>query len=449
MSKIVIGLFFTSLVMTGCQKKVSDLIGGQTVDQRLSVALAAYQNVLTQSPYGWILIEYTTGQAINQGATTNGSKAAFAYYMQFNDSNQVVMFSDFDSTMAKTPGTSSYRIKAVQRPSLIFDTYSYIEVPCDPDPAVSKSPFGPGLGWGTDFEFSFSDNVSPAQLGDTINLIGNLNGSNAILVKATQAQRDAYFNGTFANSFVFDKILNYFKHASIGGQEIEFTPGINNHVVDVNWLEAGNLKSASTTYYVTGDGIHFVVPVNTGPQTISALQNVAWNASTATASITVNGTASTLSGAIAPLKNDISAAARWITTALTTQGFWVSYTGFHIDGVDDAFGVENLQYNSLPFYAYVYYPGVLTGGYDLLSPFFASASGSTYPNYLTESYQQDISGIGYFQVAPLAATPTAVTETNNLVSDPNGFYFILKEDGSSYDMVSALDAKSWIDWKFL
>jgi hypothetical protein len=84
-----------------------------------------------------------------------------------------------------------------------------------------------------------------------------------------------------------------------------------------------------------------------------------------------------------------------------------------------------------------------------MSPFFASATGGTYPNYLTEAYQQDIGGIGYFQTAALAATPAPVTETNNLVSDPNGFYFILKEDGSSYDMVSALDAKSWITWQFL
>ena len=394
MSKIAISLILVSLAFAGCQKKVSDLIGGQTVDQRLSAALTAYQNVLTQAPAGWILVEYTTGAAINQGATTNGQKAAFAYFVQFNDSNKVVMFSDFDSSMATTPNSSSYRIKAVQRPSLIFDTYSYIHVPCDPDPTVSKSPFGPGLGWGADFEFSFADNVDPTKLGDTINLTGNLNSSHAVLIKATQAQHDAYFNGGFANSFIFDKILNYFKHAFIGGQEIEFTPGINNHVVDVNWVEGGVLKSASTTYYVTGGGINFVAPVVTSTQTISALENIVWNAGSSTASVTVNGTAATVAGAIAPLKNDASAATRWRNTAASAQGLWASYGAFHVDGVDDAFGLESLQYTGIPFYAYIYYPDVFTGGYDLLSPFFASSSNSGYPDYVTEAYQQDISGIG-------------------------------------------------------
>ncbi|MDR3711737.1 MAG: DUF4302 domain-containing protein [Puia sp.] len=447
MSKIASSLVIASLVLAGCQKKVSDLIDGQTADQRLSAALVAYQNVLTQAPQGWILIEHTTGSAINQGATTTGQQAVFAYYVQFNDSNQVVMFSDFDSSMAAAPNTSSYRIKAVQRPALIFDTYSYIHVPCDPDPLISKSPFGPGLGWGADFEFSFADNVDPTKLGDTINLIGNLNSSNAVLIKATQAQREAYFNGSFAQSFVFDKIQNYFKHAFIGGQEIEFTPGVHSKVVDVNWLQSGALKSASTVYYLTGGSINFVNPVSTGTQTIASLDNIVWNASNSTASISVNGTGSTLAGSITPLKNDASAATRWRNSALSAQSLWVSYNGFHVDGVDDAFGMANLQYNGVPFYAYIYYPGVFTGGYDLLSPFFANTATGTYPDYVTETYLQNIGGLGYFELAPLATTPAPVTETNNLVSDPNGFYFVLKEDGSSYDMVSALDAKSWIDWQ--
>src|SRR5450432_2234499 len=137
MNKISIILLLALLGMAGCQKKIADTINGQTPDQRLAAAMTAYQKQLTQSPYGWILVEATTGQAINQGANTNGPAAAFAYYMQFNDSNQVTMFSDFDTTTV-TPKTSTYRLKATQRPSLIFDTYSYIHLPCDPNPAVSK-----------------------------------------------------------------------------------------------------------------------------------------------------------------------------------------------------------------------------------------------------------------------------------------------------------------------
>ncbi len=57
------------------------------------------------------------------------------------------------------PGKESgYRLKATQRPSLIFDTYSYIHAAADPDPNVSFSPTNSGgYGWGTDFDFSFTE----------------------------------------------------------------------------------------------------------------------------------------------------------------------------------------------------------------------------------------------------------------------------------------------------
>ena len=46
------------------------------------------------------------------------------------------MFSDFDSTSAVTLQESSYRLKAEQQPTLIFDTYSYVHVLADPNEAV-------------------------------------------------------------------------------------------------------------------------------------------------------------------------------------------------------------------------------------------------------------------------------------------------------------------------
>jgi len=52
-----------------------------------------------------------------------------------------------------------------------------------------------GYGWGTDFEFSFADSTVPTDAGDTLRLLGNLNSASGTLIKATQAQRDAYLGG--------------------------------------------------------------------------------------------------------------------------------------------------------------------------------------------------------------------------------------------------------------
>jgi len=115
--------------------------------------------------------------------------------MQFIDSNNVKMYSDFDTSMAATSKTSGYRVKSLTRPALIFDTYNYLHAPCDPDPNISNSPFGTGYGWGTDFEYSFADNVDASKLGDTIRFTGNLNNAAGTLIKATKAQQDAYLHG--------------------------------------------------------------------------------------------------------------------------------------------------------------------------------------------------------------------------------------------------------------
>src|SRR5258708_13817570 len=94
--------------------------------------------------------------------------------MQFTDSSHVLMLSDFDTSMAAAPKTSGYRVKELTRPALIFDTYNYLHVPCDPDPNISNTPFATGFGWGPDFEYSFADRTVPTYPGHTLRLTANL-----------------------------------------------------------------------------------------------------------------------------------------------------------------------------------------------------------------------------------------------------------------------------------
>jgi hypothetical protein len=456
MNKIIIALFLVSLAMAGCQKKIVDNIGGKTVDQRLSAALTAYQQKLTSAPFGWIVVETTTGTALNAGAPLTGPIAAFSYYMQFDTSNRVTMYSDWDTVTARTPRSSSYRIQAVQRPSLIFDTYSYIHLPCDPDPNISKSPFGAGFGWGTDFEFSFADSAAATSLGDTIHLLGNLNSAPAIMFKATQAQQTAYLNGTFANDIVLGKIQNYFRDVNVGGTTIQFTPGLNSRVIDIDWLNGpNNLKSISTPFYQIADGIEFTRPPTIGGKTVAGLDNIVWNNSTITGTLKVNGVSGTLAGAVAPIFYDTNTVVNWYLAAYDVRTVYFSPNGFHINGVDNAFRLDTLTAivdttnQLLPFNAYIYFPNAFGSFIDAFSPFFANAADAGYPSYIGAAFPTNFSPTTTFLVFPQDVTPPAVTATNNIMTDPNGFYFILKEDGTSYDMVLATDAKTWLTWTFL
>ena len=147
---ILLYVLFAAVLLPACTKK-TDLLFSEPVDVRLEKALQAYHSALMQAP-GWKLFVYPKGLQ-SQGIEVGG----LTYYVSFADSNRVKMVSDFVIDMASTPKESGYRIKASQRPSLIFDTYSYIHVAADPDPNVSFSPTqAGGYGWGTDFEFSFT-----------------------------------------------------------------------------------------------------------------------------------------------------------------------------------------------------------------------------------------------------------------------------------------------------
>ena len=460
MKKLSLYIVVVTALLTGCTKTYDDTINGEPADTRIGNALTVLQNKLTKAPNGWIMIETTTGTAFNQGVSESGPVATFSYFVEFNDSNKVKMFSDFDTSMAAVPKTSDYRIKELTRPALIFDTYTYLHVPSDPDPNVSKSPFGVGYGWGTDFEFTFSENVNPETLGDTIRLTGNLNGAKLVLMKATKAQRDAYYAGGLRATIVaWGNIQNYFKRVTSGSTAFEMVPGLGGaKSININTLDgAGNLKSVASNVYYTATSVNLTTPVAVGTLTVSRFDNIVWNAGTSTITTSINGTtAATITGSIAPLKNDVNAPRAWWNKAVNNgDSYWVTVTNFHINGVDDA-----LKVASIPgYYGFsVFWPrfDVFQGvNFDLLSPITTGATGPAIA--FGAGYRPPNFTAGGTVIFPLyvsigtvpPAANTIFTNYRNKFADPSGYYLVLKEDGTTYDMVSVSDAKSWIQWLWI
>jgi hypothetical protein len=260
MCKQLLLYIFGIAVAFGSCKKPDDNLFNKTADERLTESLSSYQKTLTQAP-GWKVFVYPQGlkrQDVEVGGVT--------YYMKFTDSNRVTMVSDFSTDMAATPKESGFRLKAVQRPSLYFDTYSYIHVPADPDPNVSFSPvnyLGGGYGWGTDFEFAFAD-MGPS---DTIHLKGNFNHSDGVMIKATQAEMNAAFSAgklkaimDSTSSYAFNNSFLYF-------------PGSNNASVGIKFdfyltilsfyfkVPNGTLATVNAPFSHTVTGIHLKDPV--------------------------------------------------------------------------------------------------------------------------------------------------------------------------------------------
>lgn len=457
MKNIRIYLLCISIVLAACSRKSDLNIDGQPADVRVANAVAAWQQKLTDAPYGWILTEYTNGTAINGGLAKSGPKSIFTFYMTFDKDEQVSMISDFNDTTANTFNKSGYRVKAVQRPTLIFDTYSYVHYPCDPDVSISGSPYGDGFGWGTDLEFSFADNVGASQPGDTIHLTGNLNNSTATLVKATQAQQQSFISNGFSSFKAFKKILTYFKRVIASGVTFEITPGISERSFNIAYQ--GQTAPLNVVVQFLGQDMLFDAPLNIGGQTVKSLNSLAWNDAAGNITAVLNGvTPATIAPAIAPLVPDTTVAASFYQEG--ANNYWISLKGFLVNGVDDAYDIRHLTYPGATYFCFAFAPGRGIFNTDILAPYFI---GKGNDNYLYGPLIPSTVRVKQGKLVPdlfLAdgiSRPPGLEATNHIFNtgqtNPSyngssyGFYIIKKEVNGFYDMVTAGDATGWMTWK--
>lgn len=180
--------FFALLTMQAC-KKDQELIDGKRPEERVSENLEKYRNELVNSPNGWVAY---------LGTTLVGG--GYNFYMSFDKENNVIMRADYDSDIALESITSTYRVKQVMAPSLIFDTYNLLHLLQDPDPSFFDGDYA--VGYGSDFEFEIRE-----QVGDTLKLIGKKRNAPLILVKATADEKAFYTSDQFSTSI--EGITNY------------------------------------------------------------------------------------------------------------------------------------------------------------------------------------------------------------------------------------------------
>jgi len=157
-------------------KKDSDPIF-EDPDTRLSAELAKDQALLLSGTNGWKATLYPRGGR------------GFSYYFKFTAEGKVTMMSDFNGTAAMTSAESTYRLKALQRPTLIFDTYNYVHLAADPDASVSGGT-STALGLSSDFEFAFTGTA-----GDTLKFEGTFYKNPMSMVKLSAAEEQGILAG--------------------------------------------------------------------------------------------------------------------------------------------------------------------------------------------------------------------------------------------------------------
>lgn len=159
----------TAMSMAACDRDY-ETIFGESTDARVREAMDKYQTLLTSAPNGWRAMLY------------NGAGGGYFYHLQFTEDGNVTMFSDFDETTASTSKSSTWVLKALQKITLTFETFSYIHLPADPDGETSGGTNGSGLL--SDFEFTF---VRTA--GDSVIMKGLRYANELVLIKATAEEQ--------------------------------------------------------------------------------------------------------------------------------------------------------------------------------------------------------------------------------------------------------------------
>lgn len=420
MKKHLLYLFFFTLALGSCKKDKTEPILGN-VDERLSETLTAYQKQLAGAQFGW------------KGYLLTDSKVLATFLFSFTDKNRTTMSADY----AQTPKESSYRLKALQRPTLLFDSYSTLHLIADPTSSVIGGETG--AGYYSDFEFAFLSSSA-----DTIKLEGTFNKSKLILVRSKSAADNTSAFTAPANMLItLSKLRTYFKQSVIGGINCEVKIDPNRRIFGFNYLdEAGVLKSSSSNYFVSGTSLVLFEPITIGSTTITGLSGVTFDASTGFISAsTSGGTALQIKEAIAPIGYDKNVAPAFLATGRPRSSWWESYNGFTVDGIVDAYGINTIpNFTDLDYYV----TGANKGN-------FVCFTGANFP--YSSKITSTISANGFLLntissivgTTTNASAKTIIDKTTQNFIDPQGFYVI--KVGSGFDLVSVKDARSWITFQ--
>lgn len=227
-----------------CEKNEHEYIEGKRPEERSQEYMEHVRQTLISAPHGWAAY------------ITTSSGLGFTYYMDFDESNRVRMYSDFTEEGMREARESSFAMRNTGVPSLIFDSYNYIHLPADPDHTINGGVQGTGLS--TDFEFSVFHVTT-----DSLVLTGNLRNNALLMVRATAEERAAVENGGLLDRVhqirdFFANNLNNYVTVMVEGQERKVGVSYSHTTRQLAYSvyeSDGQVSSASATFHYSVNGI--------------------------------------------------------------------------------------------------------------------------------------------------------------------------------------------------
>jgi hypothetical protein len=419
MKKHLLYLMFIVLAFVSC-KKTNDPIF-EAPDVRLKETTNNYQSQLSTAQFGW------------RGYLLTATNRVETFLFNFNDKNRVVMSATYKTAEVE----SSYIIKALQKPTLIFDTYSTLHLLADPTNSVAGG--SNNNGFGSDFEFEIISSTP-----DTIRLQGIYNDSKLILIRSMeQADNTTAFAPTAATTAInteLSKFKTYFKRVLVGDTECEILINTATKNLSLTFSEGGEFKNLSSLYFISNKSIVLYNPIKVGNNSFSSLNNISYDAATGFINTTTNiaGKPIQLKEAISPINYNKEAPKLFM---LTTAKQWRSANAFTFEGQADVFKVKSItNFNRLIHVIRS------SGDNDLIGFVF----GNTINFGIRVSPIINGDGIIKYTFVALdgvisATADPIVKSVSSAITSPEGYY-VIQTGTNTFDLVSVKDARTWINY---
>jgi Domain of unknown function (DUF4302) len=283
MKKNFIYLSMLLFVLLSCNKSEVEPLFEESANKRVTTAIDTYKKQLSGAEFGWKGEYYPDG----------GKAGGYSFYLKFDASGKVTMYSDIDEISYAYGGGSyfgngydkafetTYQVKSLQKPTLIFDSYSYLHELVNPD-------YNGGAGQLADLELEFS------AVSDTkISLVGNKNKTQMTLTKLAKTESDllakgglaSVFNGTYDYLTTTDKFITLVLPS---GDKADVDLNLSTKSLSLFYYNAKvkDYDVVSTAFVTTTTGVQFKDPITIYGVTF---QEMFWDSIAKTYYINVSG----------------------------------------------------------------------------------------------------------------------------------------------------------------
>lgn len=430
---IIIVAIITGLI--SCKKEYDDSVFEIPSEQRVKLVMDAFQQKLLTSPNGWKVTIYPD----------SGKSGGYSFWMAFDASNRVRMAADWNDTTHKKV-ESSYRLKQMQQPTLIFDTYNYVHFLADPDAGVNNGEYGAGLN--SDFEFIIEADFIKSVLYEgaddpnTISMTGRFHGSKLKMTKTDDPELITKLTESKNEFTAFARGPVYFKRVNFGSTPYDVAVDINKRLISfITYNTAGIATRHTSPYSYSADGgIELGTPLTLGGVKISFLAQLDFMPTgNGALNFTYDGnTSGVIAGVTTPIAIDPNAA---ITFYQNPPGqAWRLPLGMVVRGDE-----KLLQ---IPGYSIALYPSGSIGGID--EDGFGYSIGTSIYCILTFipsiNNNNNLVFSPQFRYGSLPGNGNALlSQFAGYLSNPSGYYVIRTGD-ASYDLVMVGTAAAWMSF---